>query len=130
MKILVVDDEEIIRRLLWDVLLDDGHEVACANNGREAVIKVKQENFDIIFSDVHMPEMNGLEAVKIIRKLDKKVIIVMTDSFPDVMSVLAQEEGAITCIHKPFELQEIRDIIREAEGENQGGEEIEISKSI
>ncbi len=129
MKILVVDDEEIIRKLLWEVLLEDGHKVACANNGREAVVKVRQENFDMIFSDVHMPEMNGLEAVKIIKKLDKKVIIVMMDSFPDVMSVLAQEEGAITCIHKPFELQEIRDIIREAERENQGGKRIEARKS-
>jgi len=58
--------------------------------------------------------------------MDKKVVIVMMDSFPDLMSELAQEEGAITCIHKPFELQEIRDIIKEVEAKDKRGEKIEI----
>ncbi|OGC84192.1 MAG: hypothetical protein A2W07_00690 [candidate division Zixibacteria bacterium RBG_16_43_9] len=126
MKILIVDDELIIRKLFSEVLLEDGHQVHCASNGLEAVGKVKEEKYDLIFSDVHMPRMNGLEAVKIIKKMDKKVVIVMMDSFPDLMSELAQEEGAITCIHKPFELQEIRDIIKEVEAKDKRGEKIEI----
>jgi len=128
MKILVVDDENIIRKLLTDVLLEDGHQVMLANNGKEAVNKVRQESFDLIFSDVHMPEMNGLDAVKIIKKLDKKIVIVMMDSFPDVMAELAQKEGAVTCIHKPFELQEIRNIIKEVEAKDKRGEKVEIRR--
>ncbi len=126
MRILVVDDEQIIRKLLSEVLLEDEHQVSCALNGKEAVEKVREEKYDLIFSDVHMPEMNGLEAVKIIKMIDKKVVIVMMDSFPDVMSELAQEEGAITCIHKPFELQEIRDIIKKIENKDIRGEKIGI----
>lgn len=111
MRILVVDDEAIIRHLLTDVLKDYGHQVVAVENGKEAVEQAKESDFDLVFSDVHMPILNGLETIKIIRKLDKKISIVMMDSFPDLLSELAQEEGAITCIHKPFELKEIREIL-------------------
>lgn len=112
MRILVVDDEAIIRHLLTDVLKDDQHQVVAVENGKEAVDKVKDSPFDLIFSDVHMPVLNGLEMVKKIRTIDKNIIIVMMDSFPDLLSELAQEEGAITCIHKPFELKEIREVLK------------------
>lgn len=112
MRVLVVDDEAIIRHLLTDVLKDDGHQVVAVENGKKAVEKVKESSFDLVFSDVHMPALNGLETIKIIRDLDKKICIVMMDSFPDLLSQLAQEEGALTCIHKPFELNEIREILK------------------
>ena len=112
MRILVVDDEAIIRHLLTDVLKDDQHLVVAVENGKEAVDKVKDSSFDLIFSDVHMPVLNGLEMVKKIRTIDKNITIVMMDSFPDLLSELAQEEGAISCIHKPFELKEIREILK------------------
>jgi CheY-like chemotaxis protein len=111
MRILVVDDEIVIRHLLTDVLKDDGHQVVAVENGKEAIDRVKELNFDLVFSDVHMPVLNGLETVKIIRELDRSIPIVMMDSFPDLLSELAQEEGAITCIHKPFELKGIREIL-------------------
>lgn len=111
MRILVVDDEIVIRHLLTDVLKDDGHQVVAVENGKEAIDRVKELNFDLVFSDVHMPVLNGLETIKIIRELDRSIPIVMMDSFPDLLSELAQEEGAITCIHKPFELKGIREIL-------------------
>ena len=107
-----MDDEAIIRHLLTDVLKDDQHQVVSVENGKEAVDRVKNSRFDLIFSDVHMPVLNGLEMVKKIRTIDKDITIVMMDSFPDLLSELAQEEGAITCIHKPFELKEIREILK------------------
>ncbi len=112
MKILVVDDEYIIRRLLSEVLNDWGHQVTVVDNGYEAVRMAKKTSFDIIFSDVHMPEMTGLEVVTLIRKFDQKVTIVMMDSYPDSLSELAKEKGAITCVHKPFDLDEIKEIIK------------------
>lgn len=111
MRILVVDDEIVIRHLLTDVLKDDGHQVVAVENGKEAIDRIKELNFDLVFSDVHMPVLNGLETIKIIRELDRSIPIVMMDSFPDLLSELAQEEGAITCIHKPFELKGIREIL-------------------
>ena len=115
MRILIADDEAIIRHLLTDVLKDDQHQVVAVENGEEAVEKVKESSFDLIISDVHMPRLNGLETIKIIRGLDKKIFVVMMDSFPDLLSELAQEEGAITCIHKPFDLKEIREILQKIE---------------
>ena len=111
MRILVVDDEAIIRHLLRDVLTDDGHQVAAAENGREAIDMVKESSFDVVLSDVHMPVLNGLEAIKAIKELDRSIFIVMMDSFPDLLSEMAKEEGAITCIHKPFELKGIREVL-------------------
>lgn len=111
MRILVVDDEPIIRHLLMDVLRDDGHQVVAVENGKQAIDRVKESNFDVVFSDVHMPVLNGLEAVKIIKKLNRSIFVVMMDSFPDLLSELAQEQGAIACIHKPFELKGIREIL-------------------
>ena len=123
MKILVVDDEAIIRHLLTDVLKDDQHQVVAVENGKEAVDKVKDSNFDLIFSDIHMPILNGLEMIKKIRTLDKKITIVMMDSFPDLLSELAQEEGALTCIHKPFELKELRGILKKIQDSKASKEE-------
>lgn len=124
MRILVVDDEAIIRHLLTDVLKDDQHQVVAVENGKEAVEKVKEASFDLVFSDIHMPVLNGLETIKRIRSLDKKILIVMMDSFPDLLSELAQEEGAITCMHKPFELKEIREILKNIENLRQKRETV------
>jgi len=115
MKILVVDDELIIRKLLYEILTNEGHEVLLAKNGGEAVDQARRNAFDLIISDVHMPDITGLEVVTTIREFDQKVTIVMMDSFPDELSQLAQERGALTCIHKPFALEELRSIVREVE---------------
>ena len=122
MKILVSDDELIIRKLLQDILTNDGHEVLLAKNGGEAVDQARKNAFDLIISDVHMPDITGLEVVTTIREFDQKVAIVMMDSFPDMLSQLAQEKGAITCMHKPFALEELRSIIREVEEKMYGPE--------
>jgi len=126
MKILVLDDEYIIRQLLREVLNDWGHQVTVVDNGYEAVKLAKNNSFDILFSDVHMPEITGLEVLTLIRKFDKKVTIVMMDSFPDSLSEIAKERGAITCIHKPFSLDEIKEIINEVKEGIHGGEKIEV----
>jgi CheY-like chemotaxis protein len=127
MKILVIDDEPIIRKLLSEVFFDDGHEVTCASNGAEALSKVRKKSFDIIFSDVHMPEMNGMETVKTIKRMNKEVDIIIMDSYPDAISQLARKEGAVACIHKPFELSEIRDVIRKVERGDKNSAGIEIN---
>jgi DNA-binding response OmpR family regulator len=115
MKILVVDDELIIRKLLYDILTNEGHEVFLAKGGGEAIDQARKNAFGLILSDVHMPDLTGLEVVTTVREFDQRVVFVMMDSFPDVLSQLAQERGAITCIHKPFALEELRSIVREVE---------------
>ena len=112
--ILIVDDEEVMRSLFMDLLTEHGYTVLAANNGQEAVEKVKKTNFSIIFIDVHMPVMNGVEALLEIKEIKPQVPVVMLDSFPDVLIEQSKKGGAISCIHKPFEIHEILKIIEEA----------------
>ena len=67
-KILVVDDEEDIRRLLVTIFTDSGYEVVTASNGKEAVDAAKSEHPDLIFMDILMPVMDGYEACSAIKK--------------------------------------------------------------
>jgi len=111
MRILVVDDDPIIRKLLSEVLTDDGHQVTLAWDGIEAVKNVENQPFELVFMDVHMPRMNGLEALIAIRSLCPDLTVAMMDSYPDQLAQQAQGKGALTCMHKPFDLKEIRQII-------------------
>ena len=88
-KILIADDEFVIRELLTDVLQDYGYEVVAVENGKKAVEKVKEKQFKIIISDVHMPVMNGFEALKAIKKISPDISIIMMDSYPDFLTTLA-----------------------------------------
>jgi CheY-like chemotaxis protein len=115
MKILVADDDPIIRKLLSEVLTNDGHQVTATTNGVEALEETGRQNFQLVFMDVHMPLMNGLETLLEIREIFPELPVAMMDSYPDQLAHQAKREGALTCIHKPFDLQEIRRIIREVE---------------
>lgn len=117
-KILVADDEIIIRNLFKDILEEEGYEVVTVINGKEAEEKVKETFFNIAFIDVHMPVMNGLETVRMLKKLSPKTIIVMTDSFPDQLYEEIKKEGNINCIQKPFNIAEVKIIIRKITKEN------------
>ncbi|MFH1336667.1 MAG: response regulator [Candidatus Zixiibacteriota bacterium] len=115
MKILVADDDPIIRKLLSEVLTNDGHQVTATSNGVEALEETGRQNFQLVFMDVHMPVMNGLETLLEIREIFPELPVAMMDSYPDQLAHQAKREGAFTCIHKPFDLHEIRRIIREVE---------------
>lgn len=111
--ILVVDDEEIMRSLLTDILRDQGYNVTTVADGNQAQQKARDMFFYIAFIDVHMPVMNGVQTLRAIREISPDTEIVMMDSFPDVLLDEAGRERAITCIHKPFCIKELRRIIAE-----------------
>ena len=113
MKILVADDDPIIRKLLFEVLTNDGHQVTVTENGLEALKQTQRQPFEVVFMDVHMPMMNGLEALIAIRRLHPDMPVAMMDSYPDQLVRQAVGRGALTCIHKPFDLNEIRNVIQE-----------------
>ncbi len=112
MRILIVDDEIIIRALLLDVLKSDGHEVDAVANGFDALKLDKKRPYDIVLSDVHMPQMNGYELLTQLKSRRPDVAIVMMDSYPEELSERCLEEGAIRCIHKPFDIDELRATIK------------------
>ena len=110
--ILVVDDEDVMRSLFTDILQERGFKVETVANGKEAQEKVRDTFFHIVFIDVHMPVMNGIQTLYAIREISPKTAIVMMDSFPDILLEKAKKEGAVvTCIHKPFDIREVRSII-------------------
>jgi len=109
--IIIVDDEHVIRSLLTDLLGDNGYEVTAVTNGKEAEDLFKEKSFRIAFLDVHMPVMNGVETLKMIRRVSPDTTVVMMDSFPDKLLNEAIDHGAITCIHKPFDIKEVTDIV-------------------
>ena len=114
---MVADDDSVIRKLLCQVLAEDGHKVSSATNGAEAIVQLQKsagsggEDFELLLLDVHMPVMNGLETLRTVLDTFPQVSVAMMDSFPDHLAHQAQNEGALTCIHKPFDLKELREII-------------------
>ena len=117
--ILVVDDEDVMRSLFIDILQDKGYKVTAVPDGREAQDKAKETFFQVAFIDVHMPVMNGVQTLRAIREISPNTLIVMMDSFPDSLLDQAEKAGAITCIHKPFDIREVIKVIEESiEGKN------------
>jgi len=90
-KILIVDDEADFRQLLKFWLESKGYAVVTANNGEESLKKTKEENPDLIFMDLRMPVMDGVEAIKRIREFNQEVPIIVISAFvedPKVKEVL------------------------------------------
>ena len=103
-KILVVDDAAFMRVRAAKVLQDNGHEVAQAENGREAVNKYAEWRPDAVLMDITMPEMDGLAALKEIRKLDPNARVAMVTAMGQQAIVMeALKSGTRDFILKPFQ---------------------------
>lgn len=114
-KILVVDDTPVIRDLLEELLVADGYEVVTACDGLEALRIIGKGDIDLVFCDIHMPRKNGLDTLKESRNIHPGLLFVMTDSLPDEITEAATKHGAISCISKPFEIDQVRKSVQRAE---------------
>jgi DNA-binding NtrC family response regulator len=113
--VLVVDDESIVREFFKDVARSLGGHVETAEDGDVAVEKYRSRHYDIVFMDMRMPHMNGLEACKSILNMDPSAKIVMMSGFSeDRMMDEAISCGALCKISKPFELRSILKLIASA----------------
>ncbi|CAN7616595.1 response regulator [Paenibacillus sp. LjRoot153] len=115
-KILIVDDAAFMRMMLKDILTKGGHEVVGeAENGLVAIQKYQELKPDIVTMDITMPEMEGVEAVKEIKKKDANAKIVMCSAMGQQgMVVQAIQAGAKDFIVKPFQGDRVLDAIRRA----------------
>ncbi len=112
-RILVVDDEQIMRDSLSDWLRLDGYEVEAVEDGYKALEKVKKEHWDALFVDLKMPRMDGIEVMEEVKKIDKDVPVIIITAYATVdTAVKAMKEGAYEYIVKPFNPEEISIIIR------------------
>lgn len=106
-RILVVDDEPQIKRMLRTSLQSSGYEVVLAANGAEGLEQFASKQPDLVISDLAMPEMNGLELTQAIRRIAQTPIIVLSVRDTDAMKVSALDEGADDYLTKPFSMPEL-----------------------
>lgn len=107
-RILVVDDELIMRESLSGWLLRDGHEVETAANGEEALDKIKEVRFDILLVDIKMEGISGLDVLKRVKDDDPDVAIVMITAFGSISTAIeAIKNGAFDYLLKPFDPNEL-----------------------
>ena len=103
-KILVVDDAAFMRVRAAKVLQDNGHEVAQAENGLEAIQKYSEWRPDAVLLDITMPEMDGLAALKEIRKIDPEAKVAMVTAMGQQSMIMdAIKSGAKDFVVKPFQ---------------------------
>jgi len=111
LNILVAEDDDQNQAMLKLILARRGHRVKSAWNGFQAIDAVKAETFDIVLMDVHMPEMDGLEATRQIRIWENKKqhvpIVILTGSVPPQVSYSYKLAGADTFLSKPFDVKRL-----------------------
>lgn len=113
---LLVDDEPLICEMLKDILIDlEYNVIGQANNGTSAIEKAALLKPDIVFLDINMPEINGLDALASIKTRNKNIIVIMVTANSDISTVQqAIRTGADGYILKPFNTQQIIRAIEKA----------------
>jgi CheY-like chemotaxis protein len=116
LKILVVDDDALGRQLMHLILTKEGHRVDVAVNGLEALEAVKQNQFDIVFMDLHMPDMDGMEASRQIRAWETgdshTFIVALTASYLPEIGQALFDAGMDNYISKPLEVAQVQILLK------------------
>jgi two-component system KDP operon response regulator KdpE len=113
-RILVVDDEPQIRRVMRATLVARGYIVNTARNGEEALEKVREERFDLVLLDINMPGIGGMETCRIIRSQSDIPIVILSIRNAEKEKVEALDAGADDYVTKPFSMPELLARIRAA----------------
>jgi CheY-like chemotaxis protein len=107
-RVLLVDDQPELRRLFQRSLTKSGHEVAVADNGREAVALVAERSFDVVISDVRMPDMGGVELLRALHAEDPDLPVLLVSGSPDLETAMkAVEYGAFEYLTKPVSFEKL-----------------------
>lgn len=115
MKILIIDDERSIRNSLKEILLDEGYEVDVAENGAQGCAMVDKEKYSVIFCDIKMPEMDGMEVLERFNQMGIDAAVVMISGHGDIaVAVECIKKGAFDFIPKPLDLNRILITIKNA----------------
>lgn len=109
MHILLVEDDNSHRRVTILMLARLGYESDAVSNGREAILAVENNQYDLVLMDIVMPEMDGLKATREIRKLDQKglkIVAITAYVFPGIKE-MCLEAGMDECITKPVRIKDL-----------------------
>jgi len=114
--ILVVDDDPSTCVMLQNILTRRGHGVGVAHSGEEAVTAARDPAYDIIFVDMKMPVLNGLETYMALRAVDPEVVVIAMTGYRQEMASLVDEvlaNHAYTCLYKPFDIDRLLTLVDE-----------------
>jgi two-component system response regulator PilR (NtrC family) len=114
-KILVADDEQSMREFLDIMLKKEGYKVSLASNGEEVVKLIDNDLFDLVLLDIRMPKLDGISTLKKIKAIAPETIVIMITAYASAdTAIKAMKEGAYDYITKPFKVEEIKLIIKNA----------------
>ncbi|MEW6117306.1 MAG: sigma-54 dependent transcriptional regulator [Nitrospirota bacterium] len=107
-RILIAEDEEITLKHLVNTLKKEGYEVLGVKNGREALEQLSSDRYDVLITDIKMPEMNGIELLEKAKERDNEIEVLIITGFGSIGSAVeAMKKGAYEYITKPFDLDEL-----------------------
>src|SRR3989304_4006324 len=118
MRILIIDDEESMRHMLSIILKKEGYEVVSAESGQQALKVLGKDDFNFILCDIRMPDMDGLEFLKVVRSQESGVrsVVIMMSAYGTIdTAVECMRLGAYDYISKPFKADEIIITLKKAE---------------
>ena len=120
-RILIVDDDESMNKSMSLVLKRKGYDVSISYNGADAIEKVRFRPFDIIFMDIKMPVMDGVETFETIKKIRPDAIVMMMTAYAvEDLIQKALREGAYGIIYKPLDIEKTLAAIEEVKRKNEG----------
>ncbi|MFQ5597012.1 MAG: sigma-54-dependent transcriptional regulator [Nitrospiria bacterium] len=112
-QILIVDNETSIRDFLAIVLKKEGYQCETAEDGQKALKMLKKDRFDLVLSDIKMPKMDGIALLKALKTASPETVVVMMTAFASTeTAVEAMKEGAYDYLTKPFQIDEVKIIIK------------------
>lgn len=120
MEILIVDDNESLSRTMSFILQKKGHQITTANNGMKAIEIIENKILDIIFMDIKMPGLNGVDTYKQIKRIQPETVVIMMTAYTATeLAVEAIQEGAFALIHKPLNFDQIFSLINRVKDEKE-----------
>src|SRR3989304_8761936 len=112
-RILVVDDEKSMRDFLAIMLKKEGSHVYLAEDGKSAIHSINKNVFDVVVSDIRLPDTNGIEILKHCKKVSPETDVVLITAYASTeTAVEAVKMGASDYIYKPFDIEEMKFIIK------------------
>ncbi len=114
-RILVIEDDTTIRVTLRDVLQKQGYQVDLAEDGTGGLELARKRSYGLTMLDLRLPDMHGLEVLKAMRESDPDALVVVMTAFPEVRTAVdCVKAGAYDYLNKPFELDDLKEIVRRA----------------
>jgi DNA-binding NtrC family response regulator len=113
-RILVVDDDESIRRVLTAILEDQGYTVESVDTARKAIQKTKRKIYNLTLIDIRLPDMEGIQLLKRMRETTPKIRKIIITGYPTLKNAVeAVNKGADAYIVKPFDMEKVLKTIKE-----------------